>query len=218
MGFSQALEQVKRGAILAAVICLGAGCATVGTLVPETVGPPTGPITEVATYWEPQVTFNPDPTRNGAPIPGLVGRLFLFGEDKGRPLAGDGAVIIDLYDSDHPRTDDKGVAIPLERWQFDKDTLARLMRRDPIGWGYTLFLPWSTYRPDLTKLLIRAQYAPVKGLPIYTGGSLVTLNNGQGNLTINSNQKLLTALPPGATVNGAQTSLPPLPPLPQAGN
>jgi hypothetical protein len=172
----------------------------------------------VATYWEPQVTFTPDPTRNGTPIPGLVGRLFLFGEDKGRPLAGEGAVIIDLYDPDHPRGDDQGTVIPLERWQIDKDTLARLLRRDPIGWGYTLFLPWSTYRPDLTKLLLRAQYAPVKGMPIYTGGSLVTLNNGLGNLAITTNQKVLTTLPAGAAAAGAPAPLPPLPPLPQAGN
>jgi hypothetical protein len=216
MGVSQAPHQVVRGTVLAAVVCLAVGCASVGTLVPDVVGPPTGPVSEVATYWEPQVTFTPDPTRNGTPIPGLVGRLFLFGEDKGRPLAGEGAIIVDLYDPDHPRADDQGTVIPLERWQIDKDTLTRLLRRDPIGWGYTLFLPWSTYRPDLTKLLIRAQYAPVKGMPIYTGGSLVTLNNGLGNLTITTNQKVLTTPPAGATT--AVAPLPPLPPLPQAGN
>jgi hypothetical protein len=191
---------------------MAAGCVSLASLVPDTDAPPTGPICEVATWWNPQVVFSPDPTRHGTPIPGLAGRLYLFGENKGVSLSGEGSVVIDLFDP--ARADGQGGVMPVEEWKIDKDTLQRLQRRDAIGWGYTLFLPWSTYRPDFTKLTMRARFEPVKGEPIYSEVSLITMNTGLGNLAITSNQKILTPPPAGA----AAAPLPNLPPLPQTAN
>jgi hypothetical protein len=146
----------------------------------------------------------------------LAGRLYLFGENKGVPVAGDGSVVIDLFDPS--RSDGQGSTVPVEEWRIDPETLKRLLRRDAIGWGYTLFLPWSTYRSDFTKLQLRARFESAKGVPIYSEGSLVTLNNGLGNLAITTNQKILTPPPAGANVGGTPAPLLPLPPLPQAGN
>jgi hypothetical protein len=209
MGVSQAPHQVARWSVVAAVAVLAAGCVSMASLVPDVDAPPTGPICEVATWWNPQVEYSPDPTRNGMPIPGLVGRLYLFGENKGVSLSGEGSAVIDLFEP--ARADGQGSLVPVEEWRIDKDTLQRLLRRDRIGWGYTLFLPWSTYRPDFTKLMIRARFESVKGVPIYSEGSLVTLNQGMGSLAITSNQKIMTPPQAGAAIA-------PLPPLPQAGN
>src|SRR5581483_612242 len=63
----------------------------------------------------------------------------------------------------------------LEEWRIDSDTLKRLGKRDMLGWGYTLFLPWSTYRPDVGQVRMKLAYVPVKGTPIFSE-SVVTLN------------------------------------------
>ena len=98
--------------------------------------------------------------------------MYLFGEGHDCPLIGDGCVVVDLYETL------PGVVtseVPLEEWRFDRDTLKRLLRRDAVGWGYTLFLPWGTYRPDLSHVEIRVRYEPVKGLPLYAEPCSVVL-------------------------------------------
>jgi hypothetical protein len=196
-------SQVRRWAVLAAVAVLAAGCVNLASLVPDSDGPPTGAVCRVAPIWNPQVMFTPDPTRNGMPIPGVAGRLFLFGPQYGFPLSGEGSVVVDLFDP--ARADGKGTEIPLEEWRIDKDTLKRLQVRDDIGWGYTLFLPWSTYRPDLTRVEIRTRFDPVKGSPLYADPAAMTFNQGLSKPTITANHKDVALPKPGEP-------LPPPPP------
>jgi hypothetical protein len=70
--------------------------------------------------------------------------------------------------------------VQLERWTFDPLTLKRLLRKDIIGWGYTLFLPWSTYRPEIAVVRLKLCYQPKNGSPLYAE-SAVTLNDKEGN-------------------------------------
>src|SRR5262249_19841415 len=58
-----------------------------------------------------------------------------------------------------------------------KDTLRRLLKKDRIGWGYTLFLPWSTYRPEVTQVRLRVCYQPAQGSPIYAAESSTSLTS-----------------------------------------
>ena len=52
------------------------------------------------------------------------------------------------------------------------------MRRDTIGWGYSLFLPWGSYRPDIAAVHFKTRYERPKGIPIYNESGPVTLNRG----------------------------------------
>jgi hypothetical protein len=125
--------------------------------------------------WDNRIQVTQDVV-NGGQLPGLVGRLYLFGEEFGIPLKAEGgSVAIDLYDMTHvpPGTSPKR----LERWEIDADTMAKLLRRDKIGWGYSLFLPWSTYRPEITHVRLNICYTPAKGTPVYAEPALVTLRN-----------------------------------------
>ena len=153
-------------------LCL-AGCVNTGAFViPGVYQPSAGPC-DVVAAWNPEVVSRPDPANRGAPTKGLGGRMYLFGEGNDCPLMGDGCVVVDLYEELLPG---EGVnEVPLEEWRIDRDTLKRLLRRDAVGWGYTLFLPWATYRPDLTHVEIRLRYEPVKGSPLYAEPSSVVL-------------------------------------------
>jgi len=148
------------------------------SLVPGQSDRPTGAICQVAATWKNDVLFTPDPTHGGNPIPGLAGRLYLFGPEMGTPLIGDGTLIVDLFDEANPKKDDNGNPTPLEEWRIDKETLRRLERRDVVGWGYTLFLPWATYKPEITQVHLKVCYQPAKGMPYYAYSSPMTLGDG----------------------------------------
>jgi hypothetical protein len=151
-------------------LLLSAGCTALDPFVSGGNGPPAGAVYQVVATWNNQVAYAPDPAHGGAPTPGLAGRMYLFGPQIDFPLQGDGSVVVDLYDE----TGDKPVM--LEEWRFDHDTLRRLLREDMIGWGYTLFLPWGTYKADVKRVRLRLCYQPASGSPLYAENAPMTLN------------------------------------------
>jgi hypothetical protein len=165
---------VRRLAGLACVLAaaLAAGCVSTGSFLHS--GGCTPACQAVAT-WSNQVAFAADPTRGGVPAPGVAGRLYLFGPTIDFPQVGDGGALIDLYDES--AVAQGGQAVHLERWNIDPDTLKRLLKRDAIGWGYTLFLPWGTYKPEITQVRLKVCYTPAKGTPLYAEGSTMTLTH-----------------------------------------
>src|SRR5439155_4906861 len=100
--------------------------------------------------------------RGGTPGPGLAGRVYLFGPEIKFPLTGDGGLEVLLSD------ETSGELVQKEAWMIDADTLKKLLRRDQIGWGYTVFLPWTTYRPEITKVRLKVCYLPAHGTPLYS--------------------------------------------------
>ena len=66
---------------------------------------------------------------------------------------------------------------PLEEWHFDKETLKRLQRKDPVGVGYTLFLPWGSYRPDLKQVQLRMRFKPPNAYPLYADSAPLTFKD-----------------------------------------
>jgi len=146
----------------------------------------TAPVTHLLITWRNEVMFPPDVVHQGRPLPGLAGRLFLFSGDNGFPVRGDGEVQVELYDiSDLPRAERASLVAGaptdgskklLERWCFDPESLKTLFQQDRIGWGYTLFLPWGSYRPDIRQVALKVCYLPKNSTPIYGPTSIVTLN------------------------------------------
>ncbi len=159
------------------ILTMAAGCVGTGPFVKsEDTPPPGAPACQVVTTWCNQVVFTPDPTHNGDTTPGLAGRVYLFGQTIDFPVVGDGCLVVDLFDEDRPAAQGKA-ASPLEEWRLDRDTLRRLLRRDPVGWGYTVFLPWATYRPDVIHLQLKIRYEPANGTPLFAGTPLTLKRN-----------------------------------------
>jgi hypothetical protein len=155
------------------------GCVGPDVAAKKASEPPKGIPCQVVATWNEQVNYTADPTHNGAMTPGLTGRLYLFGPAVDFPMAAEGTLVVELYDETpptlvpaggpppRPRVGADGQPLPLEVWQFDKDTLKRLLQRDMVGWGYTLFLPWGTFRPDVNQVRLKVRYQPVDRTPLF---------------------------------------------------
>jgi hypothetical protein len=132
------------------------------------------PVIEMTALWRNKVDYLPDPSKNGAMGAGLAGQLFLFGPGMQFALA-EGKLTVALYD-ETPRP---GQETPVpEGWEFDKETLKKLVTMDErFGKSYALFLPWPTYRPDVTKVRIAIRYDPEQGHPLYAAETRITLDN-----------------------------------------
>jgi hypothetical protein len=129
--------------------------------------------------WYPEVVSTPDPAHGGQPVRGLAARVYLFGPEIAAPLMGNGSLLVDLYDECAARPNKEETPLPLEEWRLDAATLKRLQRRDAVGWGYTLFLPWGTYRPEITHVRIRLRYQPEKGTPLFNDSGSLVLRSGE---------------------------------------
>jgi hypothetical protein len=164
----------------AALVVCGAlaGCVTLDPFTKRHEGPPAGPISEVAVTWDKAIAFVPDFTHGGAMTPGLMCRVYLFGADAGVPLAGDGTVAIDLFDDTSLASG--GKAVLKEQWNLDKDTLKGCLRKDLVGWGYTLFLPWGTYNPSIKQVHMMVRYTPGTGIPFYQPSQTMSLIHPDG--------------------------------------
>ena len=165
----------RRG-LSALLLCVAAGCVTTSTAMrPKEITPPPQPAYQVQATWENRVLMVQDVVNNGQPLLGLGGRVYLFGQELGYPVIGDGIATVEVSDVTHANAQTKPRL--LERWEIDAETLRRLIRKDMIGWGYSLFLPWQTYRPDITRVQLQVRYVPAKGMPLFSPPSVVTLRN-----------------------------------------
>lgn len=181
-----------------------AGCVVTNPFQASKEEPPTGFAQKIEAAWEGRVMTTQDIVNQGVPLKGIAGRLYLFGAD-GFPLVGEGSVTVDLCDVTPETTG--GQPKLLERWEIDRETLRKLAKKDMIGWGYTLFLPWSTYRPEINRVQLQVRYAPDKGLPLFSSQSVVSLH-GQMPVVVTSRQ---VPVAPAAAVPTI-----PAPPMPVA--
>jgi len=167
---------VKRlGGWLGALVLVAqaAGCATCQQIFHNSDSPP---VSKITATWQNQVYHTEDSVNDGQRLVGLVGRLYLFDKNVKEPLIGDGKVKVELFDEQVLGAD--GKPVKLEEWNIDKVTLRQLVARDPVGQAYTLFLPWSTCRPDRTKLKIKVKYEEEKRSPLYANDSItITQDN-----------------------------------------
>jgi hypothetical protein len=153
----------RAGLLLLALLC-APGCTLDKAFVSGNADAPPRPghATQLATAWVNRVQYTADVANDGKAAAGLVCRMYLFDEQIKDTLVGDGTVLITLFD------DTKGPATqPLEQWQIDPVALKKFLKKDMVGWGYTLFLPWGSCRPDVTKVHLTCRYDPIGGKPLF---------------------------------------------------
>ena len=163
------------GLALAAIAPLGClGTSRNVAHKPEAKIPPKG---RLVSAWENKVVFAPDVSRGGAVMPGLSGRVFLFGPDMAVPYTTDGTLIIDLHDA----TPHGGASEPkmIEQFRIPPEVLAQLTKRDVFGDGYTIFFPWSTYKPEISHLYIQMRFDTVKGDAYFHQSGTFTVDHSE---------------------------------------
>jgi len=175
-GRREMIGTAVRTMVLVGAAGLVGGCLGLEAFLTPKDPPPTGTPCRVVTTWAREVTFTPDPVNGGANTPGLAGRLYLFGPEITFPMLCGGQLTVDLYDA-RPEVNE-GKPVLLEQWLIDSATLQRLQKKDTIGWGYTLFLPWGTYRPEINRVLLKVRFNPVKGTPLFADPTTLTLGIG----------------------------------------
>lgn len=136
---------------------------------------PHGEVKQVMALWADGLVVQADPFRNGIRTPGFSARVHLFGKDLGEPLAADGTLMVQLYDTTHPTS---GMQPPLEVWNIDEANLEQLGKKAGLGWGYNLWVPWTTYRPEIHRVSLVVKYQPHRGIPAFSGHSELTVNDG----------------------------------------
>ncbi|MCE9566946.1 MAG: hypothetical protein K8U57_33510 [Planctomycetes bacterium] len=130
---------------------------------------------EIVVLWRNKIEYLPDPTRNGALGAGLTGQLFLFDTNM-RAAPAEGKLTIALYD-ETPRQPGQTGAAP-EVWEFTKEALKCLRTTDErFGAGYALYLPWPSYRADVTRVRLAVRFEPVEGAAMYPPESRITFES-----------------------------------------
>ena len=107
----------------------------------------------------------------------------------------------------------------MELWEIKKDILNSVYKRtDGIGPGYSLSLPWPSYRPDITEVHLRVHYDADKGaMPVYAQDQVLTMNNGSNGIpTFTQRSERVNGQP---VVTGPPGPVPPVnaTPMPQPG-
>lgn len=137
--------------------CVGSGSFNVSQKPAEL---PPMPVNEVMTYWEPGIRIITSyPT--GAPLPGIAGRVYLMNDDVKDMVDARGEIVVRLHDRTQGADSEKW----LQQWIFHEADLKKLKKKDLVGDGYTLFLPWPEYRPEISKIELRLAYFPRGGTP-----------------------------------------------------
>ena len=131
------------------------------------------PVNHLLTMWDNRVRITEDTVNGGAPLHGMAGRLFLFNEDTS--VEAQGRVVVQMLDLTHPVPGQQ--PNKLGEWSIPAENLKQLKRKDPIGEGYTLFLPWDTYDARVRQVQLQVCYIPEKGTPRYSSPTKVTLQS-----------------------------------------
>jgi hypothetical protein len=193
------------------------GCHLLDKQPEVSKGPPapTGTPVEVSTFWQSKIYMLPDPGNHGAKGPGVVGRVFLFGQDA-KALSCEGELYVELYDDQYERYPGAKGPVKLETWTIDKLTLNKLLQKDDIGWGYTLFLPTAECKPNVTRVHMMVSFTPDHGHTLYSQSNTMKMTHDDpyqpSKAQAVTYQKVLAA--PAAPPVPAVINLPPPPSTP----
>ncbi len=130
-----------------------------------------GPVSQVKAMWESGVMTAQNSMDNGSPLVGLLGRLYFYGDEIGYARSCKGTITVYAYE-----ILPDGKTKKMEGWEIDPAAMQKLGRKDMLGTRYTLFLPWSTYRPDIARVQLQVRFVPeTGGVPIFSTPTAVSL-------------------------------------------
>jgi len=120
-------------------------------------------------YWDNHVRFTDGVVNNKSKsLPGLAGRVYLFA-DEATSMEAKGRLVVELYDMTG------GKSFKLAVWSFDAETLKKLKKKDLIGDGYRLFLPWEGYSAEVKEIKLQTFYQPDEGTLVDAEPAQLTL-------------------------------------------
>jgi hypothetical protein len=179
------IKKVLRPLAFTGLLIAGAaGCdafQTVGThqwLATRWLDQPGPQVNEVLAYWSSELHFSHDEEHGKRQLVGLAGRIMFVSPGSIKMVEANGELMIKAYDMTNaaPGTAPKKIG----DWGFDPVALKKLKSEDRFGDGYTLFLPWDGYRPDIRQILLEVRYFPKDGGEIRAQPQNVAVNANPG--------------------------------------
>ena len=133
-------------------------------------------VSHVEARWDNRVRTAPDSVNGGRTLAGMAGRVYLFNDETSKAVDASGRLVVQMNDVTNVKP---GQTAPcIGEYTFDPATLKRLKRSDGIGDGYTLFLPWESYSPNVRRVEMRVCYVPdEKGTPHFGEPSVFDLKS-----------------------------------------
>ena len=114
--------------------------------------------------WDKRVHFAPDTAHAGKPFAGLIGRIYLINEEEGLGLPAEGELVVDFYD--HTPLKAGGEPVRLPGCEYSAEQFRQFRKKDGMwGWGWTIFLPWPSYSPEVKVVYLVAKFVPSNGEP-----------------------------------------------------
>lgn len=139
--------------------------------------PRSGEVSQVLVIWADGLVTQPDPA-SGLPVPGFAGKVYLLDATGSGSFRADGTIVVHQYDDAQPPNQEP--VVPREVWNVDEDNLKRLAKKDGVGWGYPLFLPWNNFRVPARNVTLMVQYKPNKGREAWSSPSRLTIRDEFG--------------------------------------
>lgn len=138
--------------------------------------PPVGKPTEIGAIWQDGVDVQLDGQNGGQPTAGFAGRIFFTQARDGQPgqtVLGNGSLQIQLFD-DRPT---QGPAAPLETWTILSEHQGPLVKKDLVGWGYSVWLPWNTFSRDIRTVRMIVLYTDKDGSSLRSEPMLIKIQD-----------------------------------------
>jgi len=157
--------------------------------------------------WNNKVIYAPDPVHGGNPVPGMMGKLWVFGPDEAVPLSLDGEIFVGAWDNS--RTAEGGEPVLLEVWHMDPEAARKVRRKDFFGGeAYNLFLPFSQYTVDLKRINVVARFNGADGRSLVSTPEILTVDHSA---TLERARERLAGLSPDPGGRPAAAGPPPGP-------
>jgi len=152
-------ESVRVSCLLISLLFF-TGCMT--TLKPPQVDisalKPPGPVATVAAAWEPAVSNGENPMR------GFGGRIYLYDQDRQRPVKAKGTIVVYIFDEEGRMPGDEK---PNEGLVFNEKVLNSkgVYKKSKVGHSYNLWVPIDEAGPEgqAKKISLIVRYIPAKG-------------------------------------------------------
>jgi len=143
---------------------------------------PPGPVATVVAAWEPAVSNDENPMR------GFGGRVYLYDQDRQRPVKAKGTLVVYIFDEEGRMPGDEK---PNEGIVFNEKVLNSkgVYKKSKIGHSYNLWVPIDAAGPEgqAKKISLIVRYIPQKG------GSSVTSTQSTAHLPGKFNGETMVA-------------------------
>jgi hypothetical protein len=160
------------GAVAATITLLLLGCGSLPTRAKfVSIPQKSSSVSRVVVLWSEGVL-----RQANLPVSqGFAAKVYLFGPDATEATTSQGKFKVYAYDDTNAANRDKPGAKPDRTWEVDLADLKELMKKDAIGWSYSLWLPFSPPADSERRCSLILCFVPDKGSPVISDSTLVTL-------------------------------------------